>query len=231
MAAAPASVSASHRRRQSAAPHRARPRRSPAVATLAMAADHRERSTAPGRRTAPAPAGISSWSPTTPQPRLPTALRQHRHPREFESLAEAAERTGLSTKTIRRRIASGVLAAYRSGPSRASSRPGRRRPDDGAPPDHVCRAGHPTGHRTLPAEPPAAKDPMGRKLRLPGRLSTGMMHPWTRTTTQVTRTKWERRTGTDLFGVIDEDADVSSCATSAAGAAHTWASTPSSLTG
>ncbi|WP_260439828.1 helix-turn-helix domain-containing protein [Humibacillus xanthopallidus] len=36
--------------------------------------------------------------------------------REFESLAEAAERTGLSTKTIRRRIASGVLAAYRSGP-------------------------------------------------------------------------------------------------------------------
>lgn len=39
-----------------------------------------------------------------------------KHRREFESLAEAAERTGLSTKTIRRRIASGVLAAYRSGP-------------------------------------------------------------------------------------------------------------------
>ncbi|GAA2469333.1 helix-turn-helix domain-containing protein [Terrabacter carboxydivorans] len=40
----------------------------------------------------------------------------HKHRREFESLAEAAERTGLSTKTLRRRIASGVLAAYRSGP-------------------------------------------------------------------------------------------------------------------
>ena len=39
-----------------------------------------------------------------------------KHRREFESLAEAAERTGLSTKTLRRRIASGVLAAYRSGP-------------------------------------------------------------------------------------------------------------------
>ncbi|MER7070671.1 helix-turn-helix domain-containing protein [Terrabacter sp. NPDC000476] len=39
-----------------------------------------------------------------------------KHRREFESLAEAAERTGLSTKTLRRRIASGMLAAYRSGP-------------------------------------------------------------------------------------------------------------------
>jgi excisionase family DNA binding protein len=39
-----------------------------------------------------------------------------KHRREFESLAEAAERTGLSTKTLRRRISSGVLAAYRSGP-------------------------------------------------------------------------------------------------------------------
>lgn len=39
-----------------------------------------------------------------------------KHRREFESLAEAAERTGLSIKTLRRRIASGMLAAYRSGP-------------------------------------------------------------------------------------------------------------------
>ena len=36
--------------------------------------------------------------------------------REFESLASAAERTGLSIRTLRRRIAGGQLAAYRSGP-------------------------------------------------------------------------------------------------------------------
>lgn len=35
--------------------------------------------------------------------------------RQFESLAEAAERTGLSTWTLRRRIADGLLPAYRSG--------------------------------------------------------------------------------------------------------------------
>ncbi|WP_131103816.1 helix-turn-helix domain-containing protein [Ornithinimicrobium sufpigmenti] len=35
--------------------------------------------------------------------------------RQFESLAEAAERTGLSTYTLRRRIAEGRLPAYRSG--------------------------------------------------------------------------------------------------------------------
>jgi excisionase family DNA binding protein len=35
--------------------------------------------------------------------------------REFETLASAAERTGLSIRTVRRRIASGDLAAYRSG--------------------------------------------------------------------------------------------------------------------
>ena len=50
--------------------------------------------------------GFGEWEVTMNQ----------KHRREFESLAEAAERTGLSTKTIRRRIASGVLAAYRSGP-------------------------------------------------------------------------------------------------------------------
>ena len=36
--------------------------------------------------------------------------------REFETLSSAAERTGLSIRTLRRRIASGELAAYRSGP-------------------------------------------------------------------------------------------------------------------
>jgi len=35
--------------------------------------------------------------------------------RQFESLTEAAERTGLSTYTLRRRIADGRLPAYRSG--------------------------------------------------------------------------------------------------------------------
>lgn len=37
-------------------------------------------------------------------------------PRQFESLADAAERTGLSIRTLRRRIAAGQLPAYRSGP-------------------------------------------------------------------------------------------------------------------
>lgn len=35
--------------------------------------------------------------------------------REFETLASAAQRTGLSIRTLRRRIASGELAAYRNG--------------------------------------------------------------------------------------------------------------------
>lgn len=36
--------------------------------------------------------------------------------RQFESLSDAAERTGLSVRTLRRRIAAGQLPAYRSGP-------------------------------------------------------------------------------------------------------------------
>ncbi len=36
--------------------------------------------------------------------------------RTFESLAQAAERTKLSTRTLRRRIADGSLPAYRVGP-------------------------------------------------------------------------------------------------------------------
>lgn len=36
--------------------------------------------------------------------------------RQFETLAEAADRTGLSVRTLRRRIAAGLLPAYRSGP-------------------------------------------------------------------------------------------------------------------
>ncbi len=35
--------------------------------------------------------------------------------RSYESLSHAAARTGMSIKTLRRRIASGHLAAYRSG--------------------------------------------------------------------------------------------------------------------
>ncbi|MBD3783714.1 MAG: helix-turn-helix domain-containing protein [Micrococcales bacterium] len=35
--------------------------------------------------------------------------------RSYESLAHAAARTGMSIKTLRRRIAGGQLAAYRSG--------------------------------------------------------------------------------------------------------------------
>lgn len=35
--------------------------------------------------------------------------------REYESLSDAAERTGVSIRTLRRRIASGQLKAYRLG--------------------------------------------------------------------------------------------------------------------
>jgi excisionase family DNA binding protein len=34
----------------------------------------------------------------------------------YETIAEAAKRTGVSTKTIRRRIADGTLTGYRFGP-------------------------------------------------------------------------------------------------------------------
>lgn len=44
---------------------------------------------------------------------MPTPSTPHR---QFESLAAAAERTGLSVRTLRRRIAAGQLPAYRSGP-------------------------------------------------------------------------------------------------------------------
>lgn len=40
-----------------------------------------------------------------------TAARRH-----YESLTQAAERTGLSTRTLPRRIAAGQLTAYRAGP-------------------------------------------------------------------------------------------------------------------
>lgn len=36
--------------------------------------------------------------------------------RHYESLTQAAERTGLSTRTLRRRIAAGQVTAYRAGP-------------------------------------------------------------------------------------------------------------------
>ncbi|MBM6401441.1 excisionase family DNA-binding protein [Phycicoccus sonneratiae] len=35
--------------------------------------------------------------------------------RSYESLSQAAVRTGISTKTLRRRIADGTLTAYRCG--------------------------------------------------------------------------------------------------------------------
>ena len=38
------------------------------------------------------------------------------HRRQFESLSQAAARTGLSTRTLRRRISAGQLTAYRYGP-------------------------------------------------------------------------------------------------------------------
>ncbi len=37
-------------------------------------------------------------------------------PKNYESLAQAADRTSLSTKTLRRRIAAGKLRPYRDGP-------------------------------------------------------------------------------------------------------------------
>jgi excisionase family DNA binding protein len=40
----------------------------------------------------------------------------HMSPKTYESLAQAAERTSLSVKTLRRRIAAGKLRAYRDGP-------------------------------------------------------------------------------------------------------------------
>ena len=36
-------------------------------------------------------------------------------PRRYETLAEASERTGISARTLRRRIADGSLPAYRNG--------------------------------------------------------------------------------------------------------------------
>lgn len=40
---------------------------------------------------------------------------QTQTPRHYETLAAAAARTGMSTRTLRRRIADGSLPAYRTG--------------------------------------------------------------------------------------------------------------------
>lgn len=40
----------------------------------------------------------------------------HKTRRQFESLSQVAERIGMSTRTLRRRIAAGELTAYRNGP-------------------------------------------------------------------------------------------------------------------
>ena len=44
-----------------------------------------------------------------------TAVDTMREPRHFETISEAAARLGVSTKTLRRRIADGSLMAYRVG--------------------------------------------------------------------------------------------------------------------
>ncbi len=44
------------------------------------------------------------------------SVKQHPHvQRRYESLAQAADRTGVSTRTLRRRIAAGELRAFRAG--------------------------------------------------------------------------------------------------------------------
>ncbi len=50
----------------------------------------------------------------------------------YESLAQAAERTGISRKTLRRRIASGQLPVFSSGRAHPP-RPSRGRRRDAAP--------------------------------------------------------------------------------------------------
>ena len=59
-------------------------------------------------------------------------------PQRFETLAQAAERTGISTWTLRRRITAGELTAYVAG-----RRIIRLRPEDV---DHLLRA-RPTAKR------------------------------------------------------------------------------------
>lgn len=53
---------------------------------------------------------------------MPTATANV--PQRYETLKQAAERTGLTERTLRRRIADGALTAYRSG------RAIRLRPED-----------------------------------------------------------------------------------------------------
>ena len=45
-----------------------------------------------------------------------TGLSTRQPTRHFVSIEQAAEYTGLSTKTIRRRISDGTLTGYRAGP-------------------------------------------------------------------------------------------------------------------
>lgn len=44
-----------------------------------------------------------------------TLQKQPENRRHYESLAQAADRTGVSTRTLRRRIAAGELRAFRAG--------------------------------------------------------------------------------------------------------------------
>ena len=70
--------------------------------------------------------------------------------RQFESLNQAAARTGLSTRTLRRRISAGELTAYRNGP-----RVLRLDPDDV---DHLM-VPMPAGYQAAPTPlPPLRPD-------------------------------------------------------------------------
>ena len=59
---------------------------------------------------------------------------------EFVAVYTATERTGLSIRILRRRIAAGELPAYRSERPGAAGRSGRRRPTDGPGSDRVAGA-------------------------------------------------------------------------------------------
>lgn len=71
--------------------------------------------------------------------------------RQFETLTAAANRTGLSVRTLRRRIAAGLLPAYRSGPRVLRVDPADVRPPDGASTYSMIQDyGAGTGYATRP---------------------------------------------------------------------------------
>jgi excisionase family DNA binding protein len=58
---------------------------------------------------------LTGTPPATPS-RAARDLENHGRPSQWVTIAAAAQRLGLSTKSIRRRIADGTLPAYRVGP-------------------------------------------------------------------------------------------------------------------